>query len=359
MLHPDPEVNARMMAVKLRERDQERARTVPLMKLVETVTGPEAFTEPVAASTPKPKKNEAQPDGAAPIAVKLWPTLDLEALDEREPERPQFILSDWLPAGYASLIAGHGGVGKSALALYLSVCIAKGVPFFGAEVARRRVMYLSCEDRENVLHWRLDRICAHLGASLANLRGWLEVVDLVGKDSILWERDPRTGYTVTPAYATLCEQVKAHGTELLVVDGVSDTYGGNENSRPEVKRFINSLLALIPADRGAVLLVGHVAKPTAANGSTTEGYSGSTAWHNSVRARWYLRPEKADDDDDGIRSGALVLELQKSNFCRRNHEPWPGQFPCRALWQDTRTASPRAGTGTGSRGTVALVDRYR
>jgi hypothetical protein len=247
-----------------------------------------------------------------------WPILDLVALAEVDPQPPQFILSDWLPVGYASLLAGHGGVGKSALALYLAVCIVAGVSFFGAEVARRRVLFLSCEDRESVLHWRLARICAHLGIDLGNLRGWLEVIDLVGKDSILWERDPRTGYTITPSYATLCQRVKAHDTELLVVDGISDTFAGNENSRAEVKRFINSLVALIPADRGAVLLVGHVAKPTAANSSTTEGYSGSTAWHNAVRARWYLRLEKSDEDDEGTRSGGLVLDLQKSNFGRIN-----------------------------------------
>ena len=129
----------------------------------------------------------------------MWPPgLDLEALAEREPEKPRFIMLDWLPVGYAALLAGHGGVGKSGIALHLAVCVAAGIPFFGIEVDRRRVLYLSCEDRENVLHWRLARICAHAGVNLAGLRGWLEIVDLVGHDCVLWERDPRTGYTVKP-----------------------------------------------------------------------------------------------------------------------------------------------------------------
>jgi len=55
--------------------------------------------------------------------------VDLEALGEREPERPRFIISDWLPVGYATLLAGHGGVGKSGIALHLAVCAAAGVPF--------------------------------------------------------------------------------------------------------------------------------------------------------------------------------------------------------------------------------------
>lgn len=248
-----------------------------------------------------------------------WPAgLDLEALAEREPAKPQFIISNWLPVGYASLLAGHGGVGKSGIALHLALCVAAGIPFFGIEVERRRVLYLACEDRENVLHWRLTRICAHVGVDMASLRGWLDVVDLVGHDSVLWERDPRTGYTVTPAFGALEARVRASESELLVVDGVSDTFAGNENARGDVKRFVNALVSLISPDSGAVLLVGHIAKPSAANVSTSEGYSGSTGWHNSVRARWYLYPEANQAEDGGRpeRTGDLMLELQKSNLGR-------------------------------------------
>jgi len=247
-----------------------------------------------------------------------WPLgLDLEALAEREPQPPRFILPDWLPAGYATLLAGHGGVGKSSIALHLAVCTAAGVDFFGLEAQRRRVLYLSCEDREDVLHWRLRRICAHLGLDLASLRGWLQVLDLVGRDTVLWEKDSRTGLALTIPYWQLAERVREHQTQVLVVDGVSDTYGGNENSRAEVKRFINALLGLIPAGDGALVLVGHVAKPTASGTATSEGYSGSTAWHNAVRARWYLRPEVEEgEDQQPTRTGKLVLELQKSNLGR-------------------------------------------
>ena len=248
-----------------------------------------------------------------------WPAaLDLEVLAEREPELPRFIISDWLPAGYATLLAGHGGVGKSAIALHLAVCIAAGLPFFGLQVERRRVLYLSCEDRGSVLHWRLSRICAHLSIDLAQLRGWLEIIDLVGADAILWERDPRTGSAITSAYGRLQERMSEHQTEVLMVDGISDTFAGNENARTEVKRYVNGLVALIPADSGAVLLVGHVSKPGSTAGANGDGYSGSTGWHNSVRGRWYLYPEaiEGEDGERNERTGDLILELQKSNMGR-------------------------------------------
>jgi RecA-family ATPase len=201
--------------------------------------------------------------------------------------------------------------------LFLAVCIALGLAFFGIATRQRRVLYLSCEDREPVLHWRLNHICAQLGVKLGQLHGWLDIVDLVGHDCVLWAQDPRTGYTITPAFAELASRIEGQQTQVLVVDGVSDAFGGNENARTEVKRFVNALLGLIPLD-GALLLLGHVSKPAAANGSTAEGYSGSTQWHNAARARWYLYPETEQSDDGGRaqRTGKLVLELQKSNLGR-------------------------------------------
>ncbi|MFO1205495.1 MAG: AAA family ATPase [Burkholderiales bacterium] len=254
-----------------------------------------------------PEAQEAA-QAAAEKVSEIWPDpIDLEALSEREPALPAFIMQDWLPCGYATLFAGHGGVGKSGIALHLACCVALGRPFFGMPVQQRNVLYLSCEDRQNVLHWRLSHICRHLGVSLADLRGRLDVLDLVGHDAILWQLDGRTGNALTPAFGALADRIGSTERQVVVADGITDTFGGNENSKSEVKRYVNALVGLIPADTGAVLLVGHVAK------YGDSGYSGTTAWHNSSRARWYLFPEKEGGAEDGERTGSLLLELQKSN----------------------------------------------
>src|SRR5690606_33349129 len=95
--------------------------------------------------------------------------LDLTALAQHDPKPPAFIVPGWLPAGEVTLFAAHGGTGKSATALRLAVCLTVGRDWHGLPVEQRCVEYVSFEDSEPVLHWRLHRLCQALGVRLADL----------------------------------------------------------------------------------------------------------------------------------------------------------------------------------------------
>ena len=257
-------------------------------------------------------EDQAKPKAAANAG---WPgPLDLAALAAQVPPPPSFVIPDWMPCGYATMLAGHGGAGKSYIALALAAHIAIGRTWCGLSVQRRKVLYLSCEDRLAVLHWRLRHICDHLEIDMASLAGWLDVRDLVGHDTIIWQ--PDVPDFTTPTYDTLAAQFRQSGAAVLVIDGITDAFGGDENARWQVKSFVNSLLALIDPDDGALLLQAHVNKMSAKASATSEGYTGSTAWHNAVRARWYLHHEMEEGEEGGKpeKTGRLLLELQKSNF---------------------------------------------
>ena len=251
-------------------------------------------------------------DEAARAALALLPQeIDLRELSKLHVDPPSEIV-EGIPEGEVALLGGHGGTGKSLILLYLCVCIALGRPWYGMPTKRRRVLFVGCEDatrskdgeKSGPLHWRLVCICRWLGIQIADLHGWLRIVDATHVDAELMS-ETHDGAVLTHLYEWLRQQM--HDSQVLALDGASDLFGANENVRRHVRPFVRALRRLIPSD-GAVILLAHVDKTTAKTGETSEGYSGNTAWNNSVRARWYLRREPESDE--------LLLEVQKSNYAR-------------------------------------------
>ena len=166
-------------------------------------------------------------DDATELHTVKWAPLDAAALLDTPAPPPSMVIADWLPAGYATLLAGHGGAGKSSIALRLAVCLAVGRPWYGLHCEQRRVLYLACEDRAAVLQWRLQRICDAEGLTPAEretLAAELKLMDLVGRDALLYRRFPN-GADFAPAFAELSRLTRETGAQALFVDGVADTYG--------------------------------------------------------------------------------------------------------------------------------------
>jgi RecA-family ATPase len=236
--------------------------------------------------------------------------IDFRTLDAERVAEPQFIVDDWLPRGAVTLFAGHGGSGKSFIAMVIAVQLALGMDVLGAKRggARERVMYISAEDDATVLKPRLRAICHWLNVSTSRLNGWLEVADWTVRDLAILFAEGRNGTGLT---TDVFKQLKAEAEELkpslVVLDNSSLLYGGNENVRTMVQQFVNSLRRLGP-DGCAVLLLHHLDKNavSSSGGGLKEGYSGSTGWHNSVRARWSL------EHNEGAAS--RTLHLRKSNY---------------------------------------------
>lgn len=227
------------------------------------------------------------------------------------PKPPIFVVPELVPAGAVTLLGAHGGTGKSLLALECAVCLAMGLEFLGREMAPRRVLFYSAEDPAEVIRWRLLRICRNRGIDPADLAPNLRVIDATESDPTLYAELYDAGIrrgTTTSNYERLRLTVSKFGAGLVVIDNASDCYDGDENNRPRVRAFIRVLAAMVKPTVGAVLLIAHVDKTSARGFGGSESYSGSTAWHNSVRSRLFLGREKGDD--------ALVLKHEKSNHGR-------------------------------------------
>jgi RecA-family ATPase len=63
-------------------------------------------------------------------------------------------------------------------------------------------------------------------------------------------------------------------------------FAGNENDRGQVQQFVGMLTKLAIAANGAVQFVSH---PSLTGIASDSGISGTTQWHNAVRARCRCR----------------------------------------------------------------------
>lgn len=229
--------------------------------------------------------------------------MDLKALPKVPPAVP-FVFPGWLPANVVTLFSAHGGAGKSFISLYVAICIALGRDPFrvGEAVTRKRVVLYSAEDDLIALQGRLRRYLNYLRIDEGALDGWLLILDATACDNVLFKAE-RVGFATTARFEWLAVTVQNYQAELLIFDNASDALDANENDRAAVRQFISALRRL----KTTVLLLSHVdAASSMAKPRDAKGYSGSTAWHNSVRSRWFLTRDEI----------GLTLTQPKVNYAR-------------------------------------------
>lgn len=245
----------------------------------------------------------ANPPTIQPLTCISASTWEGKAIEQQE-----WLVDGMIPMLTTTSLSGDGGLGKSLLAMQLMTCGASGKRFLNKDTREFISVGLFCEDRENQLHERQSKINDHYGISYKDLVD-LNYLPRVGENNSLVESQFHKPHATT-FYNQFRECVLDMGAKLAVVDTAADTFSGNENIRNEVRHYVQLLNGLAHDMRGAVLLLIH---PSLTGLTSGTGTSGSTAWSNSVRSRWYLEKQKqlsGDEPDDNIR----VLSQKKSNY---------------------------------------------
>ncbi len=245
---------------------------------------------------------------------------------------PAFVWDGYLPRGVVSLMGAHGGTGKSTITLMLAVSAALGRPLFGVDTAQCKTLFVSLEDGAHIVRHRLAGICRHWAIDPVALDGKLHIVDGTEHPELFCADNRGAGVT-TATHFELCRLVQSERVGLVVVDNASDAYGGDEINRRQVRAFMRALAGIARLTDCAVFLLAHVDKNTSRNRKAEggEGYSGSTAWHNSARSRLFMT--RAED-------GTLTLEHQKSNLSTTRE-------PLALVWPDGGLPQLVAASGTG------------
>lgn len=123
-------------------------------------------------------------------------------------------------------------------------------------------------------------------------------------------------------FANLQKAVEAFDPQLVVIDGASDTFDGNEIARREVRAFIKLLRRVHPTRKVAVLLIVHIDR-SSARGNTTndDGYAGSAQWHNSCRRRLFLQQDVKREKDEFTDEWVTILGGVKLRVMKNQDGP--------------------------------------
>ncbi len=246
-------------------------------------------------------------DPASQLPRPALMAVDLLDVMEAQPEPVRFAVKPWMPRRHVTLLGGHGGIGKSSLALGIAAHVACGQWFADLEVTQSPVVFVSLEDEPAIVRLRLRKVIEAYQLPAQMVLENMRLLDGTEAAAALMIEGDRSGSApvFTRAFHELSEA--ADGAGLIIIDNASDAFAANENARREVRLFIRGLAAIARLHDAALVLLAHIDKSSAKDGARGNSYSGSTAWHNSARSRLALMEQ----------DGHILLVHEKANLSKK------------------------------------------
>lgn len=255
-------------------------------------------------------------------------TIDVLKCYTTEPRPREYILPGLAPATVGSLVS-PGGQGKSILALILSHLVAGGIDLldFGA-FPIGRVVYLSAEDDEDILHERLFSIGSKLDTrQREKCSEWIHIEDLTKATPDLINGE------LAEDWRKFIEQL-ANGTRLLILDTLRSFHSSDENNSQAMSILIGHLRAMAARTRCSIVFLHHTSKALAVSGQgdLQQASRGSSVLTDNIRWQAYLagmtseESEKFTDRDSqpiGEDRGYYVrFGISKQNYGSPFTERW-------------------------------------
>lgn len=259
---------------------------------------PEGSTERPGKTSEKPVRKPMQ-----------WSVLE----NEKPPDRI-WRLAHWLSVG-PTLFAGRGGTGKSLVAQTIATALVLARSYIDDIESTLKVLAWFCEDDHDELWRRQVAICGYFGVPLSALEGKLIIEPRLGCENTLF--CPVFG---TPAWTPLRDELRSqmqdYGADVLIADNTSQLFGCNENDRHHVTSFVNGMVGLVPERPVSQLILSHPAK------AGDSEFSGSTAWENSVRMRWFMGsvlPDQTEPEEGEVDPNVRYLAKRKTNYSVKDY----------------------------------------
>lgn len=173
--------------------------------------------------------------------------LDLEELFSTPAHKETWLIPNFIAKGRMTQIHGPAKSKKSMALLNMAACIATGKPFAGMQTTQAKVLYLDYENNPNSdIRYRLEK----MGYDAAQLKKNLLILSFPDIPCL----DTNAGG------AHLAAIVEMHEIDLVIIDTVSRTISGEENSNDTWSRFYNYTGKRLKQLGTAVVRIDHIGK---------------------------------------------------------------------------------------------------
>jgi RecA-family ATPase len=250
-----------------------------------------------ADAKPSDGNEEKKSETLLPLPFISMANWDDEPLPDRE-----WAVPNRIPLRQPVILSGEGGAGKSNTALHLCCAHSLGRDWLGSMPEPGAAIFLDAEDDEKELHLRTAAITRHYGVTFDDLiKGGLHLLSFAGKDVVLATVARSGKVEPTPLYKQILEAAGDIKPKMFGIASSANVFAGNENERAQVQQFVGLLTRIAVVANGSVQLISH---PSLTGISTDTGLSGTTQWHNAVRARSYMKsikPEAGEQPNSDLR----------------------------------------------------------
>lgn len=233
--------------------------------------------------------------------TKRLQTIDGESLMSLPLTPLNFVVDTLLSQGL-HILAGSPKVGKSWLALWLSVMVAKGEPVWGMPVKQGTTLYLCLEDSTLRIQNRLFEVTEDAPANVHFSTG----SDILGKG--LEEQ--------------LCTFLAEHpDTVLVIIDTLQMIRGTNyDNTYANDYRDLSALKRIADAHGIAILLIHHLRKEPAED--VFSRISGTTAISGAVDSSFTLVEERRGSGKAKLSCIGRDIEYRELTLERNGENVW-------------------------------------
>jgi hypothetical protein len=255
---------------------------------------------------------------AAPERGTRWRRAPIHEWAGKQPPDQEYTVPDRYPVEEAGLLSGEGAIGKSFLLMMLCAAHVLGNhDWMGCTPREGPAICVECEYAEDVLWRRLAAIANYYGVPIETFAHDLHMYSLRDLDNTILATTNKNGIVEpTPNYQHLKEMIGDVKPVQVTVASVANTFAGNEINRTEVQQFVRLMTKLTAPSKCSIILATHPSLTGLSDKSMShEGLSGSTQWHNAVRARGVFKVVKpGGDENNSADTGLRSLTFHKNQY---------------------------------------------